>query len=338
MKTDRQALANTFLNSTGWGRAKCMELSGDASSRHYKRMISKNGETAVLMDVPPDLSATIAPFISIAAHLDELGFSPPKILHVDQKNGFLLLEDLGDDLFARVVIARPENEMVIYEAAVDFLIALHRYPPPDNCAQHSAAEMAEKTGLAYDFYAQDSVMGHKQRAQNLLRDALERHRPFAAVLALRDFHAENLIWLPGRKGSKRVGLLDFQDAFACHPAYDLISLTEDARRDLSSGLAQHLSQRYIAKTGQDEEAFLAASAAIAAQRNLRILGVFARLAIRDGKPRYINFLPRVWGHLVSDLAHPDLAELREMITQDLPEPTPSFMQNLRDKCATIQAP
>jgi len=324
---EHEILITEFLTAAGWQNSTGSHLAGDASGRLYTRLKNENGDTAILMEMPPSLGS-VKPFLTVGTHLDELGFSPPKVLFCDEVRGLLLLEDLGDDLFSRVAHVHPEKEQELYETAIDFLIALHRYPPPDFCAQHTAGEMAQAAGLAYEFYAPKAAGKNKDAALELLRAALKSHRPFAPVLALRDFHSENLIWLPARAGSKRIGLLDFQDAFACHPAYDLVSLTEDARRDVPLELAQDLTERYIRKTGQDEKKFRAAAAEIAAQRNLRILGVFARLALRYGKPAYLDLTPRVWSHLLRDLAHPDLTDLRERLLADLPEPTPQYLKSL----------
>jgi len=332
----RHAQIDTFLLAAGWSDATRTPLAGDASARKYERLL-RDRDSAVLMDAPPHSGETIAAFVKVASHLRDLGFSAPKILYADQAQGLLLLEDLGDDLLARITQANPDEEPTLYNAAIDVLVELHRYPPPPDLVHKDAKEMAEMTALVFDFYAPSASANGAQQILEQLEAALHAIRPFAPVLALRDFHAENLLWLPDRSGTKRVGLLDFQDAFACHPAYDLISLTRDARRDVSTALAEQLAQRYIRKTGQDENAFLAAAAILAVQRNLRILGIFARLALRDGKPEYLNFIPRVWNYLTVDLAHPALDDLRKSIQSTLPEPTEKFLQELRLKCQTAQA-
>jgi aminoglycoside/choline kinase family phosphotransferase len=150
--------------------------------------------------------------------------------------------------------------------------------------------------------------------------------PCRDVLVLRDYHAENLIWLPERIGAARVGLLDYQDALAGHAAYDLVSLLEDARRDTSPDLREAMIRRYLDRhPGLHGAAFRAAYAALGAQRNLKIVGIFARLAIRDGKPRYLSLIPRVWGHLQSDLAHPALAPLRDWVARHVPPPDPAAL-------------
>lgn len=330
MTVDRQAAKISFLRAAGWEGANRAPLAGDASNRSYERLTGgPNGARAVLMDASPDKGEATGPFIAIATHLNELGFSAPHILHANQTTGFLLLEDLGDDLFARVAKAHPGQELALYEAAIDFLNDLHRYPAPDFCTQPTPGDMVDLAGLAYEWYAPDTSQASKRQALGELSVALEAHQPFAPVLVLRDFHAENLIWLPERSGTKRIGLLDFQDAIAGHPAYDLISLVEDARRDLPEPLAERLISRYISRSGFEGTGFRAAAAACAAQRNLRILGVFARLAAHFHKPGYIDLIPRVWGHLMRDLSHPHLAGLRERLLADLPPPDSAHLSYLK---------
>lgn len=333
----RTALVTKFLRQTEWATASRTPLAGDASSRKYERLINRSsGQHAVLMDAPPVTTETLAPFLNIARHLSKLGFSAPKILHSDVQNGFLLLEDLGDALFARVAKAEPSKEQEIYEGAVDFLIDLHTRPLPTTCPVYSARDMANFTAIIFDFYAPETSAQDKQLILNLLTTVLECHQPFTPVLALRDFHSENLIWLPERSGSKRIGLLDFQDAIVSHPAYDLISLTTDARRDVSRSLAKHLIMRYMEKTGQDKEQFLSAAAAISVQRNLRILGIFARLALQGNKLAYIDLIPRVWGYLMQDINHPSLVDLRGILMASLPSPSSKFLQRLREQCPRNQ--
>lgn len=333
MGNARDILAASFLDKSGWSGATRTALAGDASSRQYERLSNATStQTAILMNAQPGPGDGTAAFINVATHLHSLDFSPPKILSADPENGFLLLEDLGDDLFARIAQGNPQKEREIYEAAVDFLVELHRYPPPDFCKTPSAQHMAEMTALTFEYYAPRISTANKNACIKLLEHALSQHRPFAPVLALRDFHAENLIWLPNRPGARRIGLLDFQDAITCHPAYDLVSLTKDARRDLPQPLIADLMRRYITKTGHEADSFLAAAAAISTQRNLRILGIFARLALRDKKPIYIDLIPRVWTNLQQDLSHPSLTELRKLLSANLAPPTLGFLNDLRSQC------
>jgi aminoglycoside/choline kinase family phosphotransferase len=237
---------------------------------------------------------------------------------------------LGDAVVARVIDADPGIETPLYDAAVDLLATLSAHPAPADLPAPDAATLAAMTAPAADWYV---GLGTPQPA---LADALARALtpPLSSlddtprILAHRDFHAENLIWLPDAAGIARVGVLDFQDAFAGHPAYDLVSLLEDARRDLSPGLRMRLTARHATATGTDPNTLERALAVFGAQRNLRILGVFVRLARAHGKPRYLSLLPRVWGHLMGDLAHPDLADLRRIVTDALPPPEAALLKDL----------
>lgn len=321
-----------FLAAAGWNRAEALPLAGDASARRYERLAHANGSTAVLMDAPPGAGVDTRPFVRIAEHLAALGLSPPRIHAHDHANGFLLIEDLGDGLFSRLLDADPNREQELYTAAVEVLLALHAHPPPPDVAPISPAHLAGGGDLALGFYApcggRPTGRAAFARLRDLLGDALAETAADRPVLSLRDYHAENLLWLPDRTGVARVGLLDFQDAFAGHPAYDLVSLLEDARRDVSPALRDAMLAHYAARSGGDAASLSAAFAALGAQRNLRILGVFARLSGPLGKPRYAGFIPRVWRYLQNDLAHPALAPLAEFLADVLPEPTAQRLQTL----------
>jgi len=331
MPADRAMEIASFLEWIGWCGARRAPLAGDASARRYERLThGPGGGRAVLMDAPPDSCPTTPAFVAIARHLQSLGFSAPRILEADVARGLLLLEDLGDGLFARVAKDDPASEMPLYMAATDLLIALHKSTPPATLAGLSNTDLAYMIGVTYDWYRPTPDPTRKREAMDAMRAALAAIAPYTPVLALRDFHAENLLWLPERSGIARIGLLDFQDAFTGHPAFDLVSLTRDARRNVSAKVTQQITDHYIATTGQDPRTFTHAAATLAVQRNLRILGVFARLALRDAKPAYIPMIPRVWGHLMADLAHPALRALREILTRDLPAPDHSFLHRLRN--------
>lgn len=325
--SDRAALSRAFLQRAGWGEATRAKLAGDASFRRYERL-SCNGEPAVLMDAPPP-QEDVRPFIRIARHLADLGYSAPRILAEDVEHGFLLLEDLGDDLFARLLTSGGD-ERELYEATIDFLLDLHRHPAPADLAPYDEMRLIEEAELFVDWYLPTltgrETPGNIRQAFRFLFGILAPevgmdNAPERRILVLRDFHAENLIWLPQRSGPARLGLLDFQDAVAGHPAYDLVSLLEDARRDVDPDLAEAMLQRYIAGSGMDNAEFRRAYAILGAQRNIRIIGIFTRLWKRDGKPQYQAFMPRMWGLLERDLAHPALTDLRgwldAMVPQDL---------------------
>ncbi|MBL3594789.1 phosphotransferase [Rhodovulum sulfidophilum] len=332
----RDAAIADFLARAGWAEARRMSLAGDASNRRYDRLARDNGETAVLMDADPATGEDVRPFLAIARHLSSLGFSAPAILAEDSARGLLLLEDLGDDLFARLAARAPQLEEPLYAAATDLLARLHRAPLPEGLASYGPAEMAELGCLPFRWYLpgqglaapEDEIAAVRAGLETLLAEAAP-----ASVLILRDYHAENLLWLPERDGVARVGLLDFQDARIGHPAYDLVSLLQDARRDVSPGVGARMRARYVAATGTDAAAFDRACAVAGAQRNLRIIGVFARLCLRDGKPGYLSMLPRVWGHLMRDLDHPALAGLRDTLQRLLPPPEPDRLDRIASRCA-----
>lgn len=326
----RSSLIERFLQEAGWAEARRDLLAGDASNRRYDRLRRPSGDSAILMDAPPEKGEDVRPFIEIAAHLRDCGLSAPEVYHADADQGFLLLEDLGDDLFARLMAADPARELPLYSAATEVLIALHQAPLPA-LPRCDADWLTEMTGPAFEHYAQ---------APEAQRPFARVFHPLAAALAetdpvviLRDYHAENLLWLPERAGVARVGLLDFQDALLGHPAYDLVSILQDARREVPRGIEQQMIALYLDRTGGDELSFRRAYALLGAQRNLRILGIFARLCLRDGKAHYVDLIPRVWGHLQHNLRHPALADVAQSLEGVLPRPTPEFLKQLKSKCA-----
>lgn len=333
---DRSARIAAFIAATGWQEAEARPLAGDASNRRYLRLFRPDGARAVLMDAPAERGEDVRPFLAIARHLRGLGLSAPQILAQDEGAGLLLLEDLGDALFARVLERRPEMEQPLYDAATDLLVALHRAAPPQGLACYTPALMADLAALAFDWYrpgATGAKTVERDRFRAELETVLERLPDADTVLVQRDYHAENLLWLPGRAGVARVGLLDFQDALRGHPAYDLVSVLEDARRDVPPALAEAMIARYIDATGTGAEAFRTACHLLGAQRNLRILGVFGRLCLRDGKAHYVDLIPRVWAHLMHDLAHPALSRVSAMVTDSLPPPDPAHLAALKSRAA-----
>ncbi len=349
---ERARAADAFLARAGWSGARRRPLAGDASNRRYERVararLNGGPGAAVLMDAPPERGEDVRPFAALTEFLRGLGFSAPEIYAADADAGFLLLEDLGDDLFARVAATRPEDETALYGAAVDLLADLHAARPPEAAegwgARHPVRPydgrvLAREALLAIDWWTPGASARPDPQALRDLRDAFMAEIAAACapvadardVVALRDYHAENLIWLPGRAGAGRVGLLDYQDALAGHPAYDLVSLLEDARRDVAPDLAEAMTARFLARRGgspEDQAAFRAGYAILGAQRNLKIIGIFARLWLRDGKARYLAHIPRVWGYLQRDLAHPALTGLRALIAARVPEPTPERLARL----------
>ncbi len=335
--TRRQDQIARFLEDNGLSCAACVNLAGDASNRRYFRLKLPDGKTIVLMDAPPSKGEDIRPFVRIAKYLRGVGLGAPEIITQDETNGFLLLEDLGDDLFARLAKSLPDLETKLYTAATDLLIELHRHAPPKGIGTYDAQTAAQLAALASDWYAfgisgTENTTAREQLSAEMAR-LVTTHAPECDVLVQRDYHSENLLWLPERKGHHRVGLLDFQDALAGHRSYDLVSLLQDARRDVPLEIETKMLDRYIANTDQNEEQFITAYAVWGAQRNLRILGVFARLCMRDGKPGYIAYIPRVWTLLLRDLAHPNLESLQTLVKEILPQPSAKALSTLEEKCA-----
>ncbi len=345
-----------FLRATGWADALVTPFPGDASTRSYFRLDGPKGG-AILMDAPAGAEAPAAPanatpeeraalgynalarlagpntaaFAALANAFKARDFSAPHILEADLDAGFLILEDLGDDLYARV-IPEGRNELELYLAAAETLGAIYRssfeaepsaFGKSWRIESYDETALLTETELFLDWYAPEhgsapSSAGRQDwiKAWQAVLPALKAHAP---GLILRDYHAENLIWLPDREAEARVGLLDFQDALFGHPAYDLISLLEDARRDVSPEIVAPVTDRFFAAAGlADREAFDAAAAILAAQRNAKILGIFVRLARRDGKPKYLDLLPRVARHFVRDISHPALAPVRAQVRELAP--------------------
>jgi len=313
------AAAPDFLAAHGWAGAEIRPLAGDASFRRYFRVHRGDGETAVLMDAPPEYE-DIGPFLTVAGHLIDRGFLPPRPLAVDRDRGLLLLEDFGDQRMSAVLAREPHREHEIYGSAVDTLAELGRDPAPGDIPPYDDSAMAREVGLFTEWYlpalGADADLGSYldawRRVWSGLLEEVER-RP---VLVLRDYHADNLMVLPGRR---ELGLLDFQDALAGHRAYDLVSLLQDARRDVSPELEQAMLDHYLrAAAIRDGEAFRAHYEVLGAQRNTKILGIFTRLWKRDGKAHYLPLQPRVWSYLERNLAHPALAPVCDWFEAHVP--------------------
>lgn len=330
--SERHTLSRTFLKTTGWGAAHRAFLAGDASDRSYDRL-SLNGETAVLMDAPPGKGDDPADFIRIATHLRALGLSAPRIMARDLTNGFLLLEDLGNDTFARLIRSDSGRENTLYTAATNVLLHLQAHPAPQGLNDLSALDWADAACLALDWY-RFAATGERvptSAFRTALADVLSRHADGPRVMILRDYHAENLLWLPARAGLARVGLLDFQLAQMGQPGYDLVSLMQDARRDVSVEIESAVVKQFITATGASD--FTASYAALGAQRALRIIGIFARLCLKSGKPGYLPLIPRVWGQLQRNLGHPALADVARFCEELLPEPTPEVLARIGKQCS-----
>lgn len=331
--TDRHATSEAFLRNCGWGNAERRFLAGDASDRSYDRL-TRGSETAVLMDAPPGRGDDPAAFVAIAGHLRALGLSAPAIIAQDLAQGFLLLEDLGDALFARVIPSDPATEPALYAAATDVLTHLHRHPAPPGLPDLTAQDWAKAAAFAPDWYglATTGARADTGPFTETLAGLLDAHADGPRVMILRDYHAENLLWLPQRDGLARVGLLDFQLAQMGQPGYDLVSLLQDARRDVPPAVEAAMIRRFAAANGLSDS-FSAAYAVLGAQRALRILGIFARLCLVAAKPQYVALIPRVWGQLQRNLAHPALAPLAAICERLLPAPTPALLERIVAQCA-----
>ena len=298
-----------FLYATKWEAAAVEPLTGDASPRRYFRL-REGGATAILMDASRVLEI-VAPFIQINLHLQKLGFSAPDFLARDDENGLLLLEDFGDETFSHLLECNFDAEK-LFTLATDVLIALHRHPnaiPKDLRAYHPQKMLAD---LELFLEWQPVSEKGKEEFRTLWLEVLPVAHQVPASLLLRDYHVANLMLLPGRKGVRRAGLLDFQDAYQGPVTYDLISLLEDARRDLPPGLKEKMLARYISHfPNLDRKAFETSLAVLAALRHTRVLAVFEKLS-RDGKPDYKRLhSPRVERLLQAALRHPTLAGVKQ---------------------------
>ena len=335
----REQLIVQFLQDNGWGDAVRTPFPGDASSRAYERL-TRDGEQIVLMNAPfmphKDPYSTAAKlagsdpdaFICLATALTRRGFSAPHILATDRDNGFMLLEDLGADLFSQVLANDLTKEEELYSTAIDCLAAIYRSSFSENLSArgakwhvrtYDAQALQTEADLFLEWYVPEfgSAVNETAKAAwyDIWAEAFGKLDAHAHGLALRDFHADNVFWLPEREATAKIGLIDFQDALIAHPSYDLVSLLEDARRDVDLDLIDGLISRFCAGAGIiDDEKFRAAYAVQAAQRNAKILGIFVRLARRDGKQRYLDMIPRVAQHFTRDISHPALAKLHQWVS------------------------
>ncbi len=308
------ASAPPFLAKAGWSDARIEPLPGDASFRRYFR-VRDGARSAMLMYAPPPAEDPV-PFLRAAKWLDANGLRAPVILAEDAPRGFVLLQDFGDVRMREYVDAWPQDAEAVYRHAIDTLRQLHRLPPGP-FTDYSLAEYQREAKLFVDWYcpAQGLYVDGPSWAvawEEVLGSLLARQRP--GVTVLRDYHAENIMLLGDLD---KQGLLDFQDALVGHAAYDLVSLLQDARRDVDPALEQAMLDYYIAQAGAGSE-FRADYARLGAQRNAKIVGIFVRLWKRDGKPRYLDYVPRVWRLLERDLAHPALAPVARWFDAHIP--------------------
>lgn len=348
----RSEALERLLAETGFTGAERAPLPGDASTRRYERL-KLGDRRAMLMDAPPSAEskpcppgATVAErrelgwnatsrlaasrvdaFVAVAAYLESIGLAPPQIYGADCEAGYAIIEDLGDALFAQVI---PEgtDEIALYEEAARVLAHVHQAPAAPTRlegAGNASWPLLDYDALALEVNA-DLFVEWLPRAADVRIDDAARARwekvrdglivkalGFPRAFTIRDYHAENLLWLPDREGLQRVGLLDFQDAVRGWRGWDFSMLLHDARRDVSPAAHKAALRAYVEATGASEAEFERELAVLGALNTMRILGIFSRLAGRDGKVRYLNFMPRMWAHLARTLEHPALADARDFV-------------------------
>ena len=313
-----------FLDTCGWGDVAPVPLAGDASFRRYHRL-QGNGRRAVLMDAPPP-QEDVTPYIAVSTALRHLGFSAPEVFAEDRTGGFLLIEDFGDDTYTRL-LDRGADERALYALAVDTLVELQRavercgapsFPPYD------MARLLAEAALLVDWYM-PAVLGSsisealREEILALWQTVLPQGALAKDTLVTRDDHVNSLLRLHHLSGVRSCGLVDFQEAVCGPPSYDLVSLIEDARRDVPAELRRIMTERYLAGfPALDRSAFLGSAAILAVQRNCKILGIFTRLWKRDGKPGYLAHIPRIWRLLEQELRHAALAPITQWLDRHLP--------------------
>lgn len=312
-----------FLGDTEWEGAEIAPLVGDASFRRYFRL-RMGGHSAMLMHAPPPHEDP-RPFLHVAHWLENNGLRAPHILAEDAVRGWVLTEDFGDHRMREWIDEYPEDERHVYAQAIDALVQLHRLPPGP-FLPYDMAVYRREVDLFTEWYCPAvgldvDVRSWTEAWEEALEPLLWRQDP--GVTVLRDYHAENIMLLEPGKLAGAQGLIDFQDALVGHPAYDLVSLLQDARRDVSEELEHEMLGRYRA-AAQPGEHFEADYARLGAQRNTKIVGIFTRLWKRDGKPRYLDMIPRVWAAMERDLAHEAMAPVARWFDANIP-------QSLRDE-------
>jgi aminoglycoside/choline kinase family phosphotransferase len=349
----RSEALTRLLTETGFANAQRVPLAGDASTRRYERLVLPD-RRAVLMDAAPSAESQPCPpgatpaerrqmgwnatarlaasrveaFAAVSEYLSSIGLAAPQIHGADLDAGYMVLEDLGDALYAHVIAEGAADELELYRVAADVLAHVHAAPMPSRMTGPGGASwpLLEYDALALevnaDLFAEwmprsaDVRMTDKDRARGEgIRDSLiVKALGFPRAFTIRDYHAENLLWLPEREGLKRVGLLDYQDALRGWRGWDFAMLLDDARRDVSDAAREAAIQRYLQQTGADEPGFRRELAVLGALNAMRILGRFAQLT-HDGKTKYAAFMPREWGHLARNLKHPALEDVRAFVEE-----------------------
>jgi aminoglycoside/choline kinase family phosphotransferase len=322
-ETSRNRLRQAFLARTGLGHAEIRALAPDASFRRYYRIV--DGERSLmLMDAPPTHEA-VAPYVAIARHLTGLGLKAPLIHDTDAAHGFVLLEDFGDDTYTRL-LERGVDERELYALAIDVLCRLHAHPDAAtiDLAPYDRTRLLDEALLLADWFyparfGKRLPEAARDRYAQAWTETLDGLPPMPSTLVLRDFHVDNLMRVT-TAGGTACGLLDFQDAVLGPGVYDLVSLLEDARRDIDPVLVSEMKERYLASFNEADRAlFESGYAVLGAQRHCKVAGIFVRLCVRDGKCAYLRHIPRVLGLLDRQLRHADLAPLRTWLDTHMPD-------------------
>ncbi|WP_424930127.1 aminoglycoside phosphotransferase family protein [Amaricoccus tamworthensis] len=333
----RRLEIDAFLKRSGWGDSRRTALAGDASARRYERLLN-GSEKCLLVDVPPESGLTITPYSAVTRWLLQQGFSAPEIIASEPETGLMLIEDLGDDLLHRLCADAPGMVSDLYAAAIDVLADMHECdasgfdgewsPPP-----YDMAVLMREVRLLVEWYLAAALEGGVSKDladeyESLTSDLLVPLADDRSSVVYRDYHVENIIWLPQREGRRRIGLIDFQDMLIGHPAYDVVSLLDDVRRDVEPEVREAMTLRYIERRGLQHDDFLMAASTLSVQRNLKIMGLFTRLCRRDGKPRYLDLLPRTWNILMRNLEHPELRQLGDWMERHVPAPDAKVRKRL----------
>jgi hypothetical protein len=328
----RAMALDDFVQRCGWASARRDQIAGDASGRRFERL-ARADRTAVLLDNPPGLPDRLDGFLIMARHLRQIGLSAPEVFAADTDNGFALMEDLGDMLMSRRLAEAPDEEAALYRRATDVLVHLQSHAAPPGLPDLRAEDWAEAAMLAVTWYrlGVTGTATDPSQLRSALAEAIHRLGDGPRVLIHRDYFAGNLLVLP-RPGVAGLGVIDFQLGQMGQPVYDLVSLLQDARRDVSPAVEAEMKVRFA----KGAAGFEAAYAVWGVQRALRILGIFARLALVEGRADYLNHLPRVKRDLDRNLEHPELAGLKRLCDGLLPAPTPAALDKLRAQCGNFR--